>query len=134
MNSVEGALWLATQTPNIPSYSTQSNSRGIYARKCCNRCGNKWVKIISLCYIISPFKYILKNYSPHCQWLTVDIYLATVRPFPVFSVTFEKLLTFGSRPRAISGCFECNIGRTKSQRFHRKLRFMKICWTIINLF
>ena len=53
--TVQGALWLATQTPNIYWYSLPSNSQGINAQKHCNRCSNIWYKIIFSSYVISLF-------------------------------------------------------------------------------
>ena len=54
-------LWLATQTPNYPSYSIRRTSPGICIQKYCNRYRNKWVNIIFLCSIISLFKFLLKQ-------------------------------------------------------------------------
>ena len=45
-DNVEGALWLATQTPNILSYSPQSNVHRVCAWKSYSCCKNKWVKTI----------------------------------------------------------------------------------------
>ena len=52
--TVQGALWLATQTPSIYWYSLPSNSQGINAQKHCNRCSNIWYKnyLFELCYFI----------------------------------------------------------------------------------
>ena len=61
VDSVEGGLWMANQTPHILCHLPSSNSHGIFARNLGNRCRNKWFKIIVLCYVISEFKYILKR-------------------------------------------------------------------------
>ena len=50
---IEGALWLATQTPNILCYLPSSDSYGIYDGKYCYR--NKFLKdyIFVLYYLIA---------------------------------------------------------------------------------
>ena len=49
---IKGMLWLVTQSPNIICYSPPSNSCGICTQTYCNRCRNKLVKFMLLCYII----------------------------------------------------------------------------------
>ena len=61
LNGVESALWLARKSSKILCYSPSSNARGICARKYCNGCGNKRVKITFLWHIVSLLLYILKQ-------------------------------------------------------------------------
>lgn len=51
---IEGALWLAKQTPNILCYLPSSDSYGIYDGKYYNRYRNKFLKdyIFVLYYLI----------------------------------------------------------------------------------
>ena len=79
MDSVQSALWLAVQTPDILWYSPPGNSRGICARKYCNRWRNNEFEKSSFCAILSHcFGIYYNNYSPQCRWLVVDIYLTTL--------------------------------------------------------
>ena len=76
VDSVEGMLWLATQTLNIIFYSPPSNMHEVCTQKYCNCCRNKWVKILFLHYITSLFIiYTKTTFLTQCLWLVVDIYL-----------------------------------------------------------
>lgn len=71
VDTVEGALWLATHTPNILCYQP---SNGIYERKYLNRCRNKRVKIIfCVLYYLTVLEYTTTPLFSQCRRLFVDI-------------------------------------------------------------
>ena len=72
VDNVEGALWLATQSPTILHYSPPSKARGICAWEYCNRCRNKWVEIIFFAFLLHWFTIYQNSCSPQCRWLAVD--------------------------------------------------------------
>ena len=86
VDTVEGALWLATHTPNILFYQP---SNGIYERKYFNRCRNKRVKIIfCVLYYLTVFEYTKAPLFSQCRRLFVDIKYPPPSPWIVVNYYF----------------------------------------------
>lgn len=86
VDTVEGALWLATHIPNILFYQP---SNGIYERKYFNRCRNKRVKIIfCVLYYLTAFEYTKAPLFFQCRRLFVDIKYPPPSPWIVVNYYF----------------------------------------------
>ena len=86
VDTVKGALWLATHTPNILFYQP---SNGIYERKYFNRCRNTRVKIIfCVLYYLTVFEYTKAPLFSQCRRLFVDIKYPPPSPWIVVNYYF----------------------------------------------